>query len=127
MRELNWFEPGGGCTRNDLLELERSLGLTLPSDLEELLLSHSGATNPQLPPGVIPVIATGWGPYVCLRALGGGNSGVVYFRPGEDEPIIGIAGSFSELFDRLRVPEDEEDEREMRTAWSPWFPGQHPR
>jgi hypothetical protein len=62
----------------------------------------------QLPQGVIPVIDTGSGDFVCLDYRAGAPS-VVYFahERADGKAIIHLAASFGEFVDGLREPVDE--------------------
>jgi cell wall assembly regulator SMI1 len=62
----------------------------------------------QLPQGIIPVVATGSGDFICFDYRAGKPS-VVYFaheRVGEDA-ILQLAPTFGEFLDSLRAPVDE--------------------
>lgn len=62
----------------------------------------------QLPQGVIPVVDTGSGDFVCFDYRAGTPS-VVYFaheRP-SDKAIIPLTASFAEFVERLREPVDQ--------------------
>lgn len=62
----------------------------------------------QLPLGVIPVVDTGSGDFVCFDYRAG-QPAVVYFAHErvDDKAIIPLAASFREFLDSLREPVDE--------------------
>lgn len=62
----------------------------------------------QIPSGIVPVVATGTGDYICLDCRAESNMQVVYFaheRSG-DEAIIPLAKSFTDFLEVLREPND---------------------
>jgi cell wall assembly regulator SMI1 len=64
----------------------------------------------QLPPGVVPFGATGFGDYVCFDFRRRPDSpSVVYWSHEKpiEESVIPLADSFTDFLDRLRAPEDE--------------------
>lgn len=85
------------------------LGVDL-SDSQGILATTEDLVG-QLPSGVVPIIATSWGDYICLRVLNGNDSDVVYFAVGQDEEskLTRLASSFSELFDQLEAESDSEN------------------
>jgi cell wall assembly regulator SMI1 len=60
----------------------------------------------QLPSGVIPIIKTGSGDYVCLDYRGGGDATVVYFAHEKvgDESLIAVSRTFTEFLEMLTTP-----------------------
>lgn len=78
-----------------------------PSSAENVLDAMQDLGD-QLPAGVVPIIDTGSGDFVCFDYRAG-QPCVVYFaheRAGDDA-IISLAPSFAEFVDNLREPVDE--------------------
>lgn len=89
-----------------------SLGvlLALKPDQPDRLVDAIRNLGDQIPVGVIPIIETGWGDFVCLDYRESKEPTIAYFShelSGEDS-IIFIANSVSEFLDSLYVPEDDE-------------------
>lgn len=63
----------------------------------------------QLPPGVVPIVDTGFGDHVCLRFSEAGQSAVVYYSHDRPlaEALLPLAPTFTGFLDLLEVPADE--------------------
>lgn len=83
--------------------------LSLREADSETVMAAKADLSDQLPSGVVPVISTGSGDYVCLDFRQGTNPNVVYFaheRAGESS-LVHLASTFSDFLELLRVPSDE--------------------
>jgi hypothetical protein len=83
--------------------------LALRQDQSETIFEAMEDLGDQLPEGVVPVIETGSGDYVCLDFRDYARPAIVYFNherpPGE--ALIYLDSTFTDFLQRLRVPETE--------------------
>jgi len=62
----------------------------------------------QLPAGVIPIVDTGMGDFICFDYRKEGAPCIVYFshEKNDEQAIIPLASSFAEFLGKLRKPDD---------------------
>lgn len=85
-----------------LLAFEGELGESVLGALRDLNVDG------QLPPGVVPIVNTGFGDYVCLDYRNDAEPTIAYFaheRFGEDS-LFPVAQTLTEFLDMLTVPKD---------------------
>jgi cell wall assembly regulator SMI1 len=78
-------------------------------DGSETVISTIADLAEQIPTGVVPVMGTGAGDYICLDLRTQGQSQVVYFsheQQGNDS-MIPLATTLSDFIDTLRESEDD--------------------
>ncbi len=77
----------------------------------ESVLSALSDLRDQIPVGLVPVIDTGSGDFVCLDFRSGAETSVVYFfhEKSGGTAIVPLAQTFTDFLDGLRTPTDSGD------------------
>jgi hypothetical protein len=83
--------------------------LTMGDSGSDSVLGTMRNLGDQIPRGVIPIVGTGSGDYICIDGRPTAQSTIAYFHHGRTggEAVVPLAGTFSQFLIMLRQPAEQ--------------------